>query len=76
MAANTPIGKDFYLRSPSDPNFVLGVYESNDPSNAWTGEVRTGEHFAPNGAYSWTAVIVSKSTGAKKELSGSILIVR
>jgi gliding motility-associated-like protein len=52
------------------------VYESNDPSNAWTGEVRTGDHFAPNGAYSWTAMIVSKSTGAKKELSGSILIVR
>ena len=52
------------------------VYESIDPSDAWTGEVRSGDYYAPNGAYTWTAMIVSKSTGVKKEISGSILIVR
>jgi len=52
------------------------VFGTNDPSEAWTGNIRGGEYFAPNGAYSWKAIIVSKSTGAKKELSGSVLIMR
>jgi len=52
------------------------VFKTTDPSEAWTGEVRDGNHYAPNGAYSWIALVVSKSTGAKKELSGSILIMR
>jgi gliding motility-associated-like protein len=52
------------------------VFESNDPTDAWTGEVRSGDYFAPNGAYNWIAIVVSKSTGVKKEINGSILIVR
>ena len=26
----TPIGKDFYFRRPGDPNYMDGVFESND----------------------------------------------
>jgi len=52
------------------------VFETRDPKVGWTGNIRGGEHFAPNGAYSWRAIIVSRSTGAKKDLSGSVLIMR
>jgi gliding motility-associated-like protein len=52
------------------------VFEAQNPSDVWTGEVRDGEYFAQNGAYSWIAIIVSKSTGVKRELSGSVLVVR
>jgi gliding motility-associated-like protein len=52
------------------------VFESTNPADAWTGEVRDGEHYAPNGVYSWIATIVSQSTGVKKEVSGSILVTR
>ena len=52
------------------------LFESTDPSIPWTGNIRGGEHYAPNGAYNWTAIIVSESTGAKKELNGSFIITR
>lgn len=52
------------------------VFTTTNPSDAWTGEVRDGDHYAPNGAYSWIATIVSKSTGVKKEVSGSIMVAR
>jgi gliding motility-associated-like protein len=52
------------------------VFKASNPSDVWTGEVRDGNHYAPNGSYDWIAVVVSKSTGAKRELNGSVLIVR
>jgi len=52
------------------------LFETKDPSIPWTGNIRGGEHYAPNGAYNWTAIVVSKSTGAKKELNGSFIITR
>lgn len=52
------------------------IYESKDPNSAWTGNVGGGTHFAPNGVYNWRAIVVSKSTGAKKEIDGSITIMR
>jgi len=52
------------------------VFQTTDPNDVWTGEVRDGNHFAPNGSYSWIAIVVSKSTGVKRELSGSVLIMR
>lgn len=52
------------------------VFETTDPSIPWIGDVRGGEYFAPNGPYNWVAVIVSDSTGERKELSGSVLVIR
>jgi len=40
MALNTPIGKDLYLRSPGDPNYIDGIYESNDPIENAIQQVR------------------------------------
>ena len=51
-------------------------FESTDPTKPWTGEIHDGEYYAPNGVYNWTAIVVSKSTGVKKELSGSVMIMR
>jgi hypothetical protein len=31
MAIQQPVGKDFYLRAPGDPNYSDGIFESNDP---------------------------------------------
>ena len=52
------------------------VFESTDPNSAWTGNTANGEYYAPNGVYSWRAIVVSKSTGVKKEINGSIIIMR
>lgn len=52
------------------------IFETNNPYDAWTGDIRGGEYFAPNGAYTWTAIVVSKSTGVKRDLSGSVTIMR
>ncbi len=52
------------------------IFQSTDPSVPWVGNINDGQYFAPNGPYNWIATIVSKSTGEKKELSGSVLITR
>jgi gliding motility-associated-like protein len=52
------------------------VFVTNNPGDVWTGEVLDGDYYAPNGAYNWTAIVVSESTGEKKELNGSIIITR
>ncbi|MFN5295648.1 MAG: PKD domain-containing protein [Flavobacteriales bacterium] len=52
------------------------MFETTDPSIPWTGNIRGGEHFAPNGVYNWIAIIVSKSTGVKRELNGDLIIMR
>lgn len=38
--AQQPIGKDFYLRSPDDPNYRDGIFESNDPTENAIQQVR------------------------------------
>ena len=38
--AKQPIGKDFYLRSPDDPNYIDGIFESNDPTENAIQQVR------------------------------------
>jgi gliding motility-associated-like protein len=52
------------------------MFESTDPNAAWTGNTGDGGYYAPNGVYSWRAIVVSESTGAKRELNGSIIIMR
>ena len=38
--AKQPIGKDFFLRSPDDPNYIEGIFESNDPTENAIQQVR------------------------------------
>lgn len=52
------------------------VFETADPTIPWVGDVHNGEYFAPNGTYNWRAIIVSKSTGEREELTGYINIIR
>jgi PKD repeat protein len=52
------------------------IFETVDPTVPWVGNIDDGQYYAPNGAYNWIATIVSKSTGVKKELNGSVLITR
>lgn len=52
------------------------IFETRDPATPWTGNIRGGEHFAPNGPYNWIAIVVSQSTGVKKELNGSVILTR
>jgi gliding motility-associated-like protein len=52
------------------------IFETADPSVPWVGNIKDGDYYAPNGPYNWIATIVSKSTGVKKEMSGSVLIAR
>jgi len=52
------------------------VFETRDINTPWKGDVDFGDHYAPNGAYNWRSVFISKSTGERKELNGSIVIFR
>jgi len=52
------------------------VFETRDINTPWKGDVDSGDHYAPNGAYNWRSVFISKSTGERKELNGSIVIFR
>jgi gliding motility-associated-like protein len=52
------------------------IFESTDINVPWTGDVHDGEHFAGDGIYNWIALVTSKSTGEKYELSGIVNIIR
>lgn len=52
------------------------VFETADPSTPWVGDTYDGEYFVPNGAYNWVAIVVSDSTGERRELSGSVMVIR
>jgi gliding motility-associated-like protein len=52
------------------------VFESRDINHPWTGEVSDGEYYAPNGVYNWKSIFISKSTGDRKDLTGSVLLMR
>lgn len=52
------------------------IYESTDINDPWTGDVHSGEYFAGDGVYNWIALVTSKSTGEKYELSGTVSLIR
>lgn len=52
------------------------VFESKDPNAVWTGNDQLGEYFVPNGIYNYRCVVVSESTGVRKEMDGFINLMR
>ena len=52
------------------------VFESKDFTKPWVGDVHGGEFFAPNGVYNWRMLVRSKTTGDRKDLTGSISLIR
>jgi gliding motility-associated-like protein len=67
---------------PNDFNFNVFnrwgevVFATNDPTKAWTGEHQSGDYYAPNGTYNWTARFRSESNGELRELKGYIILFR
>jgi gliding motility-associated-like protein len=56
------------------------VFHSTDPNEVWIGESinATPESlfYVNDGLYQWRAIVTSKSTGDKKELTGTVLMFR
>jgi gliding motility-associated-like protein len=51
------------------------VFETSDPDNAWTGDVKGGNHYGINDAYNWK-LIYSAKRKEKEELNGSVVLIR
>jgi gliding motility-associated-like protein len=68
----------------SDKDYLLQVFDrwgelifsSNDPQNAWLGNVNGQGYYAPDGLYQWTLEVRSLYTSEKKELSGFVTLMR
>ena len=50
------------------------IFESNDPNEPWLGNVKGGDHYAPDGVYVWQ-VIVDQEDGPLL-LKGNVLLFR
>ncbi len=52
------------------------VYQSNDPTGAWTGNYRNGNNYVPDGVYSYKVVVRDIQNDINHKYWGSIVIVR
>ncbi|MDZ4750198.1 MAG: PKD domain-containing protein [Flavobacteriales bacterium] len=52
------------------------VFESTDHNAIWTGNHQNGEYYLPDGIYNYHCVVVSASTGERKEIDGFINLMR
>ncbi len=57
-----------------DPTNGNVVFESNDPTNAWTGIDRnTGQMVKSNTPYAWKVVILQPEKGEKQDYKGTVI---
>ncbi len=52
------------------------IFESREPGTAWTGGNDGGGYYVPDGVYLWRCEVSSLSTTEKKELTGTVTLVR
>lgn len=52
------------------------IFETNDPQGFWNGSVNNGSYYAPDGLYTWRAVVYSLSTAERIELTGTVTLLR
>ena len=52
------------------------VFKTTDPSTPWLAETHDGDYYIQDGFYNWHAIVISKSTGERHELNGSINVLR
>lgn len=52
------------------------VFETTDPDTGWMANDQMGEYFVQNEVYIWRATVTSKSTGEKKEMTGTVVVIR
>lgn len=51
------------------------IFQSSDPNEAWTGDVKGGDHYAQNGVYTYIAKVFD-SLGFGHEFRGHISLIR
>ncbi len=51
------------------------IFSSADPTTAWTGDVRNGEHYAADGVYPWI-IEYSGVDGDAKSKTGNVIVIR
>ncbi|MEY3849624.1 MAG: hypothetical protein RJA38_65 [Bacteroidota bacterium] len=52
------------------------IFYSEDPNQAWIGNVHGNEHYAQIDGYTWTLRIITSSFSEPIELTGSVVIIR
>ncbi len=52
------------------------IYYSEDPTQGWDGSAYNGDHYAPNGVYSYILQIESNFTRKTTQLSGHVSLIR
>jgi gliding motility-associated-like protein len=52
------------------------VFSTTDPETSWTGNAFNGDYYCPEGAYNWTGIVISKTTGERYEIQGYLNLIR
>jgi gliding motility-associated-like protein len=52
------------------------IFTTNDPLQAWTGNVRDGDYFVKDDAYNWQVTVQLKGSDKERVYSGHVVIIR
>ncbi len=52
------------------------IFETNDPTMAWTGDVRDGDYFGKDEAYNWRMVVQLKNSDSQRVFKGHVNLIR
>lgn len=52
------------------------VFESTDPSEAWPGNMRGGDHYVQTGAYVWLLEVGTEENRIREQFTGHVTVVR
>jgi len=52
------------------------VFDTHDPDQAWTGNIREGEYYAKDDAYNWTVTIQLKNSEEERAYTGHVIQIR
>jgi gliding motility-associated-like protein len=52
------------------------IFESTDPNERWTGEYQDGDHFIPDGVYSWLLFFRGRDEINSQSTSGIVSVTR
>ena len=52
------------------------IFETNDPSAPWLGDVREGVYYAKDEAYTWQVVVQLKGVEGERIMSGHVIMIR
>ena len=52
------------------------IFATEDPTEAWTGDVRDGEYFARDGVYNWQVKVQLKAYDEQRLFQGHVVLIR